>query len=111
MFLGRYEIHHRRDNGLITKRTCSKCKTKFPWITHIFGLNYYHTNASRERKKAKLQELIHSGSLKNRYPAMGPFGMYATIFANLLPKWSRPVRFTVTSLAIVLVVAVVLKIF
>ncbi len=111
MFLGRYEIHHRRDNGLIIDRTCSKCKTKFSWFTHIFGLNYYHTNANRQKKREKLQELIHSGELKNRYPMMGPAGMYATIFANLLPKWPRPVRLTVTGIVVVLIVIGLLKVF
>ncbi len=111
MFLGRYEIHHRRDNGLITDRVCSKCKTKFNWITHLFGLNYYHTNANRDSKKKKLQELIHSGSLKNRYPMMGPFGMYATTFASLLPKWSRPVRIFVAGLVIGFIIIGILKIF
>ncbi len=110
MFLGRYEIHHRRDNGLITDRVCSKCRTKFSWITHLFGLNYYRTNANRNSKKKKLQEIIHSGELKNRYPMMGSMGMYATIFGNLLPKWPRPVRLTVTGIVIILVVIGILKV-
>ncbi len=111
MFLGRYEIHHRRDNGLIRSRVCSKCKTKFGWISHLFGLNYYHTTINKTKKANELKELIYSGELENRYPMLGQAGWFATIFAAKLPKWSRSTRIAVTLTVIGLIVIGVLKAF
>ncbi len=111
MFLGRYEIHHRRDNGLIRKRICSKCKRKFPWFSHIFGLNYYHTTINKSKRSSELKELIHSGKLENRYPILGQAGWYATVFAASLPKWPKSVRLSVIAVVIGLVVVGVLKVF
>ncbi len=104
MFLGRYEIHHRRDNGLIRSRICSKCKRKFGFISHIFGLNYYHVTINKKKKATELQELIHSGELENRYPMLGQAGWFITIFAAKLPKWSRPTRIAVVLTIIGLVI-------
>lgn len=99
-FLGRYNIHHRRDNGLIRSRVCSKCKRKFSLLSHIFGLNYYHVSVNRERKAKRIQELIHSGKLTNRFPKLGPIGWYATIVGESLPKVSRWIRILVTVVVI-----------
>ncbi len=111
MFLGRYEIHHRRDNGLIQKRICSKCKIKFSWLSHLFGLNYYHTTINKKKKANELKELIHSGKLENRYPMLGQVGWFVTIFAAKLPKWSRPTRIVVTLTVIALIVIGIVKAF
>ncbi len=99
MLFGR-EIHHKRDRGLVKDRTCSKCKTKFSRWSHFWGFSYYGVNTNKNKRKEKLQELIHSGELKNKFPKMGQAGMYATMMGHMLPKWPRWIRITVTLVVI-----------
>ncbi len=93
MIFGRYEVRHNRCGGLLQKKTCGKCKREWDLISYLFNLSdFYKVNVGRENRKKKLKSRIQKGELVNRYPLMGPAGMYATMMGEVLPKWPGWVR-------------------
>lgn len=99
MFLGRYEVHHKTDGGLVKGRICSKCKKKWSLIEHWFGLNYFSVKKgrdNRQERKDKLSAKVNQGKLREGYSSWSKYlPDQAIIFAELLPKWNKPTRLLV----------------
>lgn len=113
--LGKYEVHHSLDGGLVKNRSCTKCQRHWTLFQHWFNFGEYYSvkvgKNKREDRKNRLQTKVAEGKLREGYSSWSKYlPDQVIIFSELLPKWRRKYR-VVTFLLLVGLVVYLLQYF
>ena len=97
VLLGKYEVHHTIDGGLIRDHSCTKCKRIWKRREYWFSFKDFYwikvRKSSQTNRKGKLRTREQEGRLREGYSSWtNNLPDQVIIVAELFPKWKRRYR-------------------